>query len=316
MGGGNVTIVEEPEPTLPPGGLLVRTEACGLCSGELMGWYMDQKIPHVLGHEVSGKVIASEDPRFPVGARVSPHHHAPCLTCDLCRAGRYVHCPQWKRTKLLPGGLAEVFAVPAENLNDCLVTGDLEPEDAALVEPLACVWKSFDLRNAEPRTAVIGLGVMGLMHALLVRAQRPEAELTAYELSPVRREHAQSLGLNTLDPRTEALSPADTIFVCPGSQAAFDLAMSLAAPGATLVLFAPLPPNQALLVPNKAYFQDLSIRHAYSCGPNDTARAVESLRKGEIRASQVVSDIVSLEALPAAYRRMRDGEILKAMVRF
>src|SRR3954464_12385435 len=103
IGNGEVAIVEEAPPTLPDGGLLVRTEACGLCSGELMSWYMDRKIPHVLGHEVAGIVGESADDRFPVCSRVFPHHHAPCLQCDHCARGQYVHCEQWKRTKLDPG---------------------------------------------------------------------------------------------------------------------------------------------------------------------------------------------------------------------
>jgi hypothetical protein len=51
VGGGRIEIRDEPEPTLPPGGLIVKTEASGLCSGELMDWYMERKVPHVLGHE-------------------------------------------------------------------------------------------------------------------------------------------------------------------------------------------------------------------------------------------------------------------------
>ena len=47
IGQGQVEIVPQPMPSCPPGGVLVRTEACGLCSGELMSWYMDQKMPHV-----------------------------------------------------------------------------------------------------------------------------------------------------------------------------------------------------------------------------------------------------------------------------
>src|SRR5438132_13023667 len=110
-GGGEIAIVDEPMPICPPGGLLIKTEACGLCSGELMDWYMDRKVPHVLGHEVAGIVIESQDDRFPVECRVFPHHHAPCLACSFCARGLYVHCEQWKRTKLLPGGMAEFFAV-------------------------------------------------------------------------------------------------------------------------------------------------------------------------------------------------------------
>src|ERR1700728_3441536 len=102
--GGSVEIVEGERPLCPDGGLLVRTEACGLCSGELMAWYLDRKVPHVLGHEVTGRVVESQDERFPKGARVFPHHHAPCMDCEYCNRQAYVHCKQWKTTKLDPGG--------------------------------------------------------------------------------------------------------------------------------------------------------------------------------------------------------------------
>jgi L-iditol 2-dehydrogenase len=310
VGNGTIAIVDEPEPVLPEGGLLVRTEACGLCSGELMSWYMDAKVPHVIGHEVAGRVVASDDPQFPVGTRVFPHHHAPCLECDLCEQGNTVHCPQWRRTKLVPGGMAETFAVPGDNLNDCLVVDDLEPELAALIEPLACVRKSVRGLEGLP-SAVIGLGSMGLLHALLERANT-----IAVDVNPDRLVHARSLGI---DARALGDAPrkfARAVYVLPGSQAAFDLAVELAAPGAEIVLFAPLAPGESLRVPNRVYFDDLRLRNSYSCGPEETRWAADRLRVGDLRAEHVVSDFVSLGGLPEAYGKMKRGEILKAMVRF
>lgn len=312
IGNGEVAIVEEARPALPQGGLVVRTEACGLCSGELMAWYMDQKVPHVLGHEVAGIVEESDDPRFPVGCRVFPHHHAPCLDCDLCRAGKFVHCPQWRRTKLLPGGMADYFAVPADNLNDCLRVDDMRPQDAALVEPLACVVKSLRRATLFPgspdprRKAVIGLGVMGLMHALLLGEGT-----VAYDLNDDRINWAKAQGIDARKP--EEAVKADAIFVCPGSQAAFDFALEIAAPGADIVMFAPLAPGESLNVPQGVYFRDLSIHHAYSCGPDDTRDAAAALREGAVRAEGVVSHFIQMEELPEAYVKMKRAEILKAM---
>lgn len=312
LGGGQVAIVDEPEPGLPVGGLLVRTEACGLCSGELMDWYMDRKIPHVLGHEVAGIVEASDDERFPVGMRVFPHHHAPCLQCELCRAGLYVHCAQWKRTKLIPGGMAELFAVSAENLNDTLPANELRAIDAALIEPLACVVKS--LFSAGPsddcsRTAVIGLGVMGLMHMMLL----PDA--TGYDLNPSRLEWAHKLGMTARHPR-EA-QKAEVVFVCPGSKAALDQAIDMIEPGGTIILFAPMPPGEETPVDlNRLYFLDVKLVSSYSCGPDDTLAACEHLRRGNVRAEDVVSHFIEMAELPEAYAAMKAGTILKPMVVF
>ncbi len=327
VGGGNVAIVEEPEPNLPEGGLLVRTEACGLCSGELMDWYMDRKIPHVLGHEVAGRVVASEDDRFPVGTRVFPHHHAPCLQCSFCRRGLHVHCETWRRTKLTPGGMADLFAVGAANLADTLPVDDLRAEDAALIEPLACVVKSLrralgvkalGVGESDPnaltpqglnaRSAVIGLGVMGLMHMLLLP---PTA--VGYDVNPARVQWAKGLGLDARHP--DGKEKADVVIVCPGSQAALDLALEIADPGATVLLFAPFPPGVEPRVPwSDLYFKDITLANSYSCGPDDTRAAAEAIRAGRVRAEQVVSDFVAMEDLPAAYQAMKRGEILKAMV--
>lgn len=310
IGNGEVAIVEEPEPALTPGGLIVQTEACGLCSGELMAWYMDQKVPHVLGHEVVGRVLQSDDERYPVGSRVFPHHHAPCLQCEFCLTQRFVHCAQWKRTKLRPGGMAEKFLVDAENLTDCLIVNDIEPEDAALIEPLACVVKA--VRGIEAtRPHVVGLGVMGLLHALLLGPTT-----VAYDLNPSRVEWARLLGVDARSPDAAELNIADAVFVCPGSQAAFDFGLKLAAPAATLVMFAPLGPGELLQIPQSVYFRDITLRNAYSCGPNDTEAAVAVIRDGQIQAKQVVTDFVTLDDLPVAYGKMKRGEILKAMVKF
>lgn len=320
MGGGEIAIVDESIPSCPEGGLLVRTLASGLCSGELMDWYMDRKIPHVLGHEVCGEVVESQDRRFPVGMRVAPHHHAPCMQCELCRRGAYVHCAQWKRTKLHPGGMAEFFAVSAENLTDTVPAGKVAPREAALVEPLACVCKSYrrafsGVHNAADATvAVIGLGFMGVMHLLLHRGA-DAGKAVGYDLNPSRLAWSGDLGFDVREPANA--EKAQVVFVCPGSEEATQFALSIVEPDGVILLFSPLAPPGEMSVPlNDLYFGDVSLIPSYSCGPNDTSDAIQLLAEGHIRAEQVVSDFISLDELPKAYKAMKSGEILKPMVEF
>lgn len=314
VGNGRIAILDEPIPECPPGGLLIKTEASGLCSGELMDWYMEKKVPHVLGHEIAGKVVESGDSRFPVGSRVFVHHHASCGACESCEAGLEVHCDQWKRTKLIPGGMAEYFAAPAENLADTHRVDDLRPTDAALIEPLACVVKSVTLASRaadlqSQNVAVIGLGVMGLMHLLAI----PGAK--GYEIHDGRLAHARSLGLRADHPENFEL--AETIFVCPGSKPALDLAIRNVKPGGQIVMFAPMPPGEETPVDlNRLYFQDVTLLNSYSCGRRDTTVAIEWIRQGKLRAEQVVSDFIGIDELPDAYQKMKCGEILKPMVIF
>lgn len=289
----------------------MRTEACGLCSGELMDWYMDGKAPHVLGHEVAGEIVESQDERFPVGRRVFVHHHAPCLDCDRCRAMRYVQCEQWRRTRLDPGGMAEYFAAAPENLNDAFLVDHLRPIDAALIEPLGCVAKSLSLTPGV-RIAIIGLGSMGLMHLLAIPSM---LGAVGYERDPARREYARSLGFDARDPSQG--QPADLVYVCPGGKEAFDFAASIIEPGGTIVLFAPALPGEEVGVDfHRFYFMEVRIANCYSCGPSDTQLAAQWLRGGQVKAEQVVSDFIPIDDLPDAYEKMKRAEILKAMVVF
>lgn len=311
FGNGQVKIVEENEPTCPEGGLLVQTEACGLCSGELMSWYMDKKIPHVIGHEVTGVVVESKDSRFPVGSRIFPHHHAPCGECEYCRTGRSVHCAQWKATKLLPGGMAERFAVPFGNLTDTILVNPLRAIDAALIEPMACVMKSIRTAGRGEKPAVIGLGVMGLMHMIALGEKA-----VGYDINPLRVAWAKRIGLDARSNDEIEENAHDVVYVCPGTQAAFDAAVKMVQPGGKICMFAPLAPDQPLLVPQDLYFRDVAVMNSYSCGPEDTQAAWELIGKGILKAEHVVSHFIKLDELPAMYLAMKRGEILKPMVVF
>jgi L-iditol 2-dehydrogenase len=235
----DIRIETRPLPQLEAGDVLVRTAASGVCSGDLMPWYVRRKAPFVFGHEPAGTVVAyggdapgagRDGTRVALGDRVFAHHHAPCLNCDACMSGRYVHCAIWRSTFLDPGGMAEYFRVPRANLSDTLVLPDgLGFADGSLVEPLACVVKS--LRRAFPvalerrlvppalgaplefensfvgsaRSAlvaatdlagrtlyVIGAGVMGLMHVAV--AARLGATVFASDFHEERRAAAVRLG--------------------------------------------------------------------------------------------------------------------------
>ncbi len=114
----DIRIEERPVPEVGPGEALIRMKACGICSGDVMPWYIEKKAPLVLGHEPAGEIVAvGEGVRgFQAGDRIFVHHHAPCLECRACRRGDFVLCETWKSSHIVPGGLAEFVKIPAVNL--------------------------------------------------------------------------------------------------------------------------------------------------------------------------------------------------------
>ena len=329
-----VRVAESPVPTPGPGEILVRTRACGICSGDIMGWYMRRKAPLVFGHEPAGEVasVGADVEGFHPGDRVFVHHHAPCFACDLCARGEFVQCEQWRGGRLVPGGMAEYFVVPQSNVRgDTLRLPDgVSFTDGSLIEPLACTVKSLrraGLRGGE-RVVVIGLGIMGQLHVVLAR-HAGARQIIGLDRVPFRLERARTLGADAVvhvdqeDPveAVRALTEGalgDAVIVGPGSIEAMQLGLALAGRGATVVLFTASKPEDRLPVqPYDLYFREIRLVPSYSCGPNDTREALELIAGGVVGAAQVVTHEFPLAQIAEAYRMAADANsALKTVVTF
>ncbi|MGD9694353.1 MAG: alcohol dehydrogenase catalytic domain-containing protein [Thermoleophilia bacterium] len=325
-GAGRLTLVSRPDPAPGPGELVVRVRACGICGSDLMTWYQDPRAPVVLGHEPAGEVVAAgEGAPFGPGERVFVHHHVPCMTCRLCRAGRHTLCERFRETRIDPGGLAELVRVPAENARlDVLALPESVSEVAAtLIEPLGCVLRGLRLAGLERgmRVAVVGAGAMGLLYVEAARALGA-GPVAAVEPREDRRALALRSGaapVASADPDAvrDALGGrlADRVFVCTANRAAIAASLHLAAPAATVQLFAPTPPGE--LVPldlGAVFFREVSLQSTYSAGPLDTRDALDLIASGAVDAESLVSHRLPLAEVEEAFRLARSGEAVKVVV--
>lgn len=318
----DIRIEERDVPELRDGEVLVQTMASGICSGDVMAWYIRRKAPLVLGHEPAGIVAAvSGESEFAVGDRVFVHHHAPCFDCRACARREYVQCATWRATKIEPGGIAQYFRVSRENQRDTLtLPPNVRFRDAALIEPLACVVKSLRRSGvtANDRLYVIGLGVMGQLHVLL--AAELGAEVFASDFVEYRRAIARANGAVTFAPdEIGRMLPegADVVICGPGTPAAMSAACEAATGGGTVVMFTPFSPDDALaLDPQRFYFGDLRLVASYSCGPDDTLQALIAIERGIVTAEKVGAEFVALDDVPRAYRDLAQARIVKPIVCF
>jgi L-iditol 2-dehydrogenase len=299
-----------------------------------MGWYMKKKAPLVFGHEPAGEVVAvgAEVTNFRPGDRIFVHHHAPCLTCRACQRGQFVQCPTWKASRIVPGGMAEYFLVPAENLSgDTLHLSDgCSFEDGSLIEPTACVVKSLRRSGLQPgeRILIIGLGIMGQLHVALARHAGAETVMAA-DFVPYRREKAIELGADVVfDPTQGSIEEvvrthtkggmAEVVIVGPGSIEAMELGIRCAARGGTVVFFTASPPEATLsLVPYHLYFNEIRLIPSYSCGPNDTREALQVIEAGVVNAEKFITHRFPFAEIHAAYRNAAQArDSLKTVVVF
>jgi L-iditol 2-dehydrogenase len=312
-----------------PDEVLVRTAACGICSGDLMPWYLAKKVGTVLGHEVVGWAdeVGSDVGHVEPGDLVFLHHHAPCLDCPVCARGDHVHCPAWRKSTLDPGGMAEWVRVPGLNArHDTFAVNDLTVEQAVFIEPLACCVKAFarlgrciDLEGA--RGAVVGCGVMGLLNIQTALALGA-SEVVAVEPDEDRRDWARRCGAGsavTAGEGARALAwTFDFVVIGPGQPEVIVESLALARDGGAACLFTPTPAG--VLTPldlGGLYFREVTLVPAYSCGPPETREAYNLLRARKVDPEPLVTHRFGLDDVQQAYATAaRGGSALKVLVTF
>jgi len=329
---GDIRLEQSPRPQPGPDDLLVRVTACGICSGDIMPWYIRRKAPLVLGHEPVGVVAEAGTAvrNFRPGDRVFVHHHAPCFNCGPCRRGEYVQCSTWRASHIIPGGMAEYFLVSSTNQRDTLkLPDDVDDLDAVLIEPAACVVKSLrrsGLRAGES-VLIIGLGIMGMMHVKLAR-HLGAGRIIGADLFEQRARRARQLGAdhgivvageNLVDEVRELTggAMADVVIVGPGTSRAIDAGIAAAGKAATVVQFTATPPeDEIVLKPHDIYFNETRLVPSYSCGPDDTRQAFELVRRRVLNARELITHRYPLTHINEAYKQAQNPDSLKVVVTF
>ncbi len=322
------------EPVIGPGEALMKTRVSGICGSDLLDWYVRRKAGSVLGHEAAGEIVAIGDGvrEFAIGDRIVPHHHAPCLACRECDAGQYVHCAEWRASRLDPGGMAERVRIPAGNLarDTWRIPEDVSDEEASFVEPLATVVKAFRRgRFAAGRSFLcIGLGTAGQLAIRVARASGA-AVVAGADRVESRIELARASGADGLvDVGQEALVQGarrlsegrgfDFVFVCPGKPEALTDALAVVAPGGTLLAFTMAPPGEMWPLPfHDLYFREVAVVPSYSCGPDDTREASRLMAGHRVRVADLVTHRFGIERAAEAFARAREPEgSLKVVITF
>ncbi|GER92506.1 sorbitol dehydrogenase [hot springs metagenome] len=334
----DIRIEDIPVPQIGSYDALIKTKACGICSGDVMPWYIEKKAPVVLGHEPVGEIVElgsalyHYNTPFSVGDKVFVHHHAPCLNCKYCNRGDYVQCNTWKNTKIIPGGISEYILIPETNLkNDTLKLPEtMSYEDGTLIEPTACVVKSLKRASIKEGDTIliIGLGVMGQMHVLLAREFGAKkiigADMIQFRLNKALEfgaDHVIDISKENFIDRLKDITNnfmADIVIVGPNSASAMQQGIKAVASGGTVVFFTPARPDEMLTIdPNYIYFRDINIVTSYSCGPDDTKKALRFISKGIVTASKLVTHRFAIEETEKAYRlTAKAKDSLKCIIEF
>ena len=191
-------LVEKPEPDIGPDEALIGVEYVGLCGSDLhffLGDHPYVTYPQVQGHEFSGTILALGEAYtgpLHVGERVAVEPLVSCGECYPCRIGRPNCCTHLAVLGAhRPGALTEKIVVQTNSLYP---VGDLDPELAALVEPLSIGLQAVKRGaiTAEDTVVVFGAGPIG--QAVLIGSTDRGARVLVIDKLDSRLELAQKLG--------------------------------------------------------------------------------------------------------------------------
>jgi L-iditol 2-dehydrogenase len=231
---GKIVVQDRPEPEAGPQEAVVRVEAVGVCGSDT-AYYKVGRIgdyvvdgPIVLGHEVSGQVVAvgAEVRNVSVGDRVAIEPGTPCRNCRECMAGRYHLCPDlvFLATPPYDGALVERMSIDARNLYR--IPDGMTYEEGALLEPLSVgIWgcKRAGLQPGDD-VLVTGAGPVGLLAGATARALGA-GSVTITDLSPFRLELARTMGLRTERSDAPGQDDFDVLLECSGASGVLGSAM-------------------------------------------------------------------------------------------
>jgi L-iditol 2-dehydrogenase len=305
-------IEQRPDPACGPGEVVCRVLACATCGSDV-GWYVEHKLPAVLGHEPVGEVVAAgaEVTDVRVGDRVAIHHHAPCGECRRCRHGHETLCEQFRATALDPGGFAEYVRIMPELVGELLPLDGLDATVATLVEPLGCALRAQDRAGLHPGDSllVVGAGCAGMLNIAAAHARGVEA-VWVREPDPQRLAQAEAWGATA-----HGNEPVDVAIVCTEHPQAIADAAHALAPGGSLCLYAPPEPGASLAIEAWTVFaRELCVTASWSAGPADMRASLALLRGGHTRAAELISAEFPLERTGAALAAQRAGAVYKAVV--
>lgn len=200
-----------PTPECGPDDIIIKTEACGICAGDLkcshgaaMFWGDETqpswvKPPFIPGHEFFGRVVEVGEnvTEFKIGDRITADQIVPCGECRFCKTGRYWMCQPhdifgFQNTN--NGGMAEYVRYPKNSVLS-RVPDEMSIEDALLIEPYGCSKHCVDRAQITNEDVVVisGAGTLGLGMITYARMKNPKL-LIALDMQDNRLEKAKEFG--------------------------------------------------------------------------------------------------------------------------
>ena len=321
-GGDQVEVREVPAATGSAGSVLVEVAYTGLCGTDLhicAGEHPRAQPGLVIGHEIVGVVRGehAEAAGLADGTPVVVNPLISCGTCRMCRVGRPHNCATLKLIGIdSAGGASEQVAVPIANLVPVAIGTDLFK--LAFAEPLAVAVRAVRRSGLGlgDRVLIFGAGPIGLALALTARLAGA-GSVQLIELSPTRRELAESLGFTTAASLADHLGARQQLAEVTFDAAAHPaVAASLAA--ATIeggrVVLAGVYGEPTALDLQQCTFKELTLIGTRVYSADDLQTATQLIVNGTFDPTPLLTKTVRLADAADAIAELRSGTQVKVLI--
>lgn len=203
--------LEYPVPECGSDDIIIKTEGCGVCAGDLKCYLGAAKFwgdenqpswvraPFIPGHEFLGHIVqmGKNVEGFEIGQRITADQIVPCGKCKYCKSGRYWMCEPHATfgfQKENNGGMAEYVRYPKTAVLHH-VPEDMPLNDALLIEPYSCSKHAVDRAQITNEDVVVisGAGTLGLGMVTYARMKNP-AKLIVLDMQDNRLQKAADFG--------------------------------------------------------------------------------------------------------------------------
>ncbi len=336
-GQGDIRVEEINVPGIDEDEVLLKVKAAFICGTDVRFFKngkpgIDSNSPRVLGHEFAGIIekVGSRVSGYTPGMRVAVAPNYGCGVCDICIGGNTQMCGDALALGVsVDGGFAEYVKIPAQAVRQGNITpigDDTSFEEAALAEPLSCVYNAYERIGIKPgdRVLVIGAGPIGIMHAMIA-VMAGASRVFINDLSSERLELAKSLVPSVIPiagsvreelEKQTAGKLADVVITAASVSAIQEMAFSLAGLNGRIMFFGGLPRGKSFvsLDTNEIHYKQLTISGTTMQNLRQYRDCLRLIEEGILKVGDLVTSSSSLEEIADVITQVAAGKGLKSVI--
>ena len=313
-------------PGIGPRDVLIRVKAAGICGTDVHiyeGEYFSE-FPLIPGHEFSGVVedIGDQVTTVAIGDRVTADPNIGCGKCYFCKINQQNQCEQLGAVGVTrDGAFAEYVVIPEEKM---FQIGDLSFQDAAMIEPTACV--VWGMQQAPipigAEVVIFGAGPIGLTLMQLIK-HGGASRVVMVENRANRMALAQSLGTDVVvkadGKEAQALKDVsangfDVVVDATGIPKVVEGLINFVRNCGILFFFGVCPIDAKVQIsPYQIFRRDLKIYGSFALR-NTFAPAIRLIQNHVVQVTPLVSHSFPFEQFEEALKVMRSGDSMKVQV--